>query len=186
MLGALAMGLVAVVGLRALAQETPEDGSGFVDIVENIHEEDIRYIVERELTVGCDLTGPRYCPDQDVTRAEMATFLTRALRLDTKVPYLGVYTDVAEGVWYTPLLKQYLHFRETNQPLTRSQNTCPQKRGNSIGRLRNSTNATHCPRQVSRLYQVRSVTRAFSIHEASAGSLGGGRQSPDQKPLSRW
>ncbi len=105
LLGALAMGLVAVVGLRALAQETPEDGSGFVDIVENIHEEDIRYIVERGLTVGCDLTGPRYCPDQDVTRAEMATFLTRALRLDTKVPYLGVYADVAEGAWYTPFVE---------------------------------------------------------------------------------
>lgn len=101
-LGALAVALVAVVGPRAFAQDAPsEDGSGFVDTEGNIHEEDIRYIVERGLTLGCDLDGPRYCPDQPVSRAEMATFLTRALRLDTTVPYLGVYADIGEGIWYT-------------------------------------------------------------------------------------
>ena len=71
----------------------------------NIHEEDIRYIVERGLTLGCDLDGLRYCPDQPVSRAEMATFLTRALRLDTTVPYLGVYADVGKGAWYTPYVE---------------------------------------------------------------------------------
>ena len=108
--GALAVALVAVIGPRATAQDVPADnGDGFVDIEGNIHEENIRYIVERGLTVGCDLTGPRYCPDHPVTRAEMATFLTRALRLDTKVPYLGVYADVEEGAWYTPLWKRWEH-----------------------------------------------------------------------------
>ena len=105
-LGALVVGLVAAVGLRAVAQESsPEDGGGFVDIGGNIHAEDIRYIVERGLTVGCDLEGPRYCPGDPVSRAEMATFLARALRLDTTVPHLGVYTDVAEGAWYTPYVE---------------------------------------------------------------------------------
>ena len=103
---ALAVGLVMVVGTAALAQEdSSEEGSGFVDTEGNVHEEDIRYIVDRGLTVGCDLTGPRYCPGLPVTRAEMATLLARALRLDTSVPYLGVYTDVAAGAWYTPYVE---------------------------------------------------------------------------------
>ena len=103
-LGALAVALLAV-GPRALAQEAPPDNDGgFVDIEGNIHEEDIRYIVERGLTVGCDLNGPRYCPADPVTRAEMATFLTRALDLDT-APYRGVYADVERGAWYTPFVE---------------------------------------------------------------------------------
>ena len=105
-LGALAVPLVAMVGPGALAQDaSPGNGSGFVDIGGNIHAEDIRYIVERGLTVGCDLEGPRYCPGDPVSRAEMATFLARALRLDTTVPYLGVYPDVADGAWYTPFVE---------------------------------------------------------------------------------
>ena len=100
--GVLAVVLVGTVDTPTVAQETPsEDGGGFVDIEGNPHEEDIRFIVKRGLTVGCDLDGPRYCPDSPVTRAQMAAFLVRALRLDTTVPYLGVYSDVEEGAWYT-------------------------------------------------------------------------------------
>ena len=98
--------LVAVASMPALAQGAPAgNGGGFVDIEGNPHEEDIRYIVERGVTVGCDLEGPRYCPEQHVTRAQIATFLARALRLDTTVPYLSVYSDVAEGAWYTPFVE---------------------------------------------------------------------------------
>lgn len=78
------------------------DEAGFVDIGGNPHEENIRFIVNRGLTVGCDLEGPRYCPDDPVTRAQMATFLSRALRLDTSAPHMGVFPDVADGTWYAP------------------------------------------------------------------------------------
>jgi len=98
--------LVAVAGQPVLAQEGPlEEGSGFVDIAGNPHEEDIRFIVNRGVTVGCDLEGPRYCPEDPVSRAEIAAFLARALRLDTTLPYLGAYSDVEEDAWYTPFVE---------------------------------------------------------------------------------
>ena len=101
-LGVLVVCLVAAVGPSTLAEDaTADNGGGFVDIEGNVHEENIKYIVNRGLTVGCDRNGPRYCPDRTVTRAEIATFLARALRLDTNLPFMGVYADVVEGAWYT-------------------------------------------------------------------------------------
>jgi spore germination protein YaaH len=54
---------------------TPNDH--FTDDEGNTHESGINRIAEAGITVGC---GPsRYCPDGIVTRAQMATFLKRAL-----------------------------------------------------------------------------------------------------------
>jgi hypothetical protein len=53
----------------------------FVDDNNSIFEEDIDAIAEAGITRGCDSSGTRYCPDQSVTRAEMAAFLRRALNL---------------------------------------------------------------------------------------------------------
>ncbi len=53
---------------------------GFVDIGGNTHADSIDALAGAGVTVGC-ATGPaRFCPDDSVTRAEMATFLTRAIR----------------------------------------------------------------------------------------------------------
>ena len=53
-------------------------------------------LADREITKGCD-TGPlRYCPNQDVTRAEMATFLTRAFALEAAGP--AGFTDTAGDI----------------------------------------------------------------------------------------
>ncbi len=105
-LGVLVVVLMTAVGSPTLAEDDPPDGgAGFVDIEGNSHEEDIRFIVDRGLTVGCDLNGPRYCPDDPVTRAQMAAFLVRALQLDTASPFRGVYSDVGEGVWYTRVVE---------------------------------------------------------------------------------
>ena len=42
----------------------------------------VEQLADREITAGCATTGPpRYCPDQSVTRAQMATFLVRAFQL---------------------------------------------------------------------------------------------------------
>jgi hypothetical protein len=45
------------------------------------HVEGIEGIVEAAITSGCDRGGSRYCPEWTVTRAQMATFLQRALEL---------------------------------------------------------------------------------------------------------
>ncbi|MBW3606061.1 MAG: S8 family serine peptidase [Actinobacteria bacterium] len=52
----------------------------FVDISASVHAENIEKIAAAGLTDGC--TPDRYCPDAPVTRAQMASFLDRALDLD--------------------------------------------------------------------------------------------------------
>lgn len=62
-----------------------EDGAGddlFNDDDSSIFEDDIDRLATAGVTLGCNPPGnTRYCPDDPVTRAEMATFLTRALGL---------------------------------------------------------------------------------------------------------
>jgi hypothetical protein len=45
------------------------------------HVNGIKAIVDAKITAGCNPDGTRYCPQRDVTRAQMATFLMRALEL---------------------------------------------------------------------------------------------------------
>lgn len=51
----------------------------FADDDSSVHEADIIAIYDLGITRGCDTS--RYCPDQNVTRAEMATMLVRAFGL---------------------------------------------------------------------------------------------------------
>lgn len=53
----------------------------FTDDNGNIHEANINFIADAGVTVGCNLAGTLYCPGDDVTRAEMASFLARAFNL---------------------------------------------------------------------------------------------------------
>ncbi|MDE0655715.1 MAG: hypothetical protein OXH58_03995, partial [Acidimicrobiaceae bacterium] len=57
------------------------DPAGFADTAGNFHEANIDALAAARITAGCQSDPPRYCPDQPVTRAEMATFLARALGL---------------------------------------------------------------------------------------------------------
>ena len=50
---------------------------------------------ELGVTLGCATEPARYCPEGDVTRAQMATFLVRAFKLDP-APSAG-FTDISEG-----------------------------------------------------------------------------------------
>jgi spore germination protein YaaH len=45
------------------------------------HENNINRLAEADITTGCG--GGRFCPDEPVTRAQMASFLARALKLPT-------------------------------------------------------------------------------------------------------
>ena len=57
--------------------------AGFTDTAGNTHEANIDALAAAGVTRGC-ATGPlRYCPERPVTRAQMATFLVRALTLDS-------------------------------------------------------------------------------------------------------
>jgi glucose/arabinose dehydrogenase len=63
--------------LTLIATYTP----GFVDIVGSPFEADINWLVAEGITTGCATNPPRYCPSNPVTRAQMASFLVRALDL---------------------------------------------------------------------------------------------------------
>jgi hypothetical protein len=87
---ALAGVLIAgALGVAAAAQVEP--GGSFIDDDGNVHEGYIEAIALEGITAGCD-TG-LYCPNDFVTRAQMATFLARALELD---PVAGTrFSDVS-------------------------------------------------------------------------------------------
>ena len=55
--------------------------AGFTDTAGNTHEANIDALAAAEVTAGCTTEPLRYCPGQSVTRAQMATFLARALGL---------------------------------------------------------------------------------------------------------
>ena len=55
----------------------------FVDVVGGVHAGAIEALAGAGVTLGCDVVGPRFCPDRPVSRAEMASLLVRALSLDT-------------------------------------------------------------------------------------------------------
>mgnify|MGYP001226915090 FL=1 len=54
----------------------------FADDEDSIFERDIEWLAARDITRGCNPPfEDRFCPDQPVTRGQMAAFLVRALRL---------------------------------------------------------------------------------------------------------
>ena len=57
----------------------------------------VERLAELEITVGCRTRPLRYCPDSPVSRAQMATFLVRAFKLETAVAPAG-FVDTARSV----------------------------------------------------------------------------------------
>ena len=73
-------GQMATFLTRALDLEKA-GAAGFADTAGHTHEANIDALAAAGITSGCDTDPLRYCPDQTVTREQMATFLTRALDL---------------------------------------------------------------------------------------------------------
>jgi flavodoxin len=67
----------------------------FRDDDTSIHEEDIERIYARDITRGCNPpTNDRYCPNDNITRGEMAAFIVRALKLTASTGSTP-FTDLA-------------------------------------------------------------------------------------------
>lgn len=79
----------------------------FADDEGNLHERNIESLVDRGITQGCDPDLKLYCPDQPLTRAEMARFLVLALD-ETEAGAAGPsrFSDVAEDAWYQPYVER--------------------------------------------------------------------------------
>ena len=66
--------------MRAFDLESA-DAAGFVDIAGSSHEANINALAAANITVGCSQDPLSYCPNRPVSRAQMATFIARALAL---------------------------------------------------------------------------------------------------------
>ncbi len=66
--------------VRALKLPTPQDPADFADVAaDNVHAADIAALYAAGITAGCSAEPElRFCPDQQTTRAEMASFVNRA------------------------------------------------------------------------------------------------------------
>ena len=53
--------------------------SGFEDTANNTHRANIEALAAAGITLGCATDPPSFCPRDPTTRAQMASFLTRAL-----------------------------------------------------------------------------------------------------------
>ena len=77
----------------------PENRREFSDVAGGVHRGDIFALAAAGITVGCNPEGTAYCPDDPVTRAQMAGFLTRALNLPVPAPEeRREFSDIAGGV----------------------------------------------------------------------------------------
>jgi hypothetical protein len=81
-------GEMATFLARAFPDLMPDDvENAFTDDNSSVHEADINLIAAANITKGCNPPGnTHYCPRNQVTRAEMATFLARALGLEAMTP----------------------------------------------------------------------------------------------------
>jgi len=80
--------------VRALS--LPAGSSVFTDTAGSVHEANIAALADAGITVGCNPpANDMFCPKKSVTRAQMATFLVRALSL---APASGSFADTAGSV----------------------------------------------------------------------------------------
>jgi len=123
--------------VRAKEGEPPADycatGSPFSDVSPDTWPcKYIKRLSELGITQGC---GPGiYCPDRDVTRAEMAAFLVRAVEGEPPADYCATgspFSDVSSDTWPCKYIKRLLELEITkgcgpgvycpNDPVTRDQ-----------------------------------------------------------------
>jgi hypothetical protein len=83
---AISRGEMAALLARAL--DLPAGEASFADVADSVFSADIAALAASGITKGC--TADRFCPDDPVTRGQMAAFLTRALGLD---PGPDAFTD---------------------------------------------------------------------------------------------
>lgn len=84
----------------------------FTDDDGHIFESVIQSIAAQGVTLGCNPpANTRFCPDATVTRAEMATFLTRALNLEPNKPPARCPILPQDDVWNTRIDHLPVHSR---------------------------------------------------------------------------
>jgi hypothetical protein len=76
---------------------TPVPSVSFGDVQGGPHAAAIRTLATRGVTAGCTRDGRRFCPEDTVTRAQLASFLVRAAGLDPMPDGPTRFRDVSGG-----------------------------------------------------------------------------------------
>ncbi len=105
--GHVTRGAMASFLVRALDLPPPVGEAGFDDVEDSVHRDDIEALAASDVTRGCNPPeNTAYCPFDRVTRAQMATFLARALphlepnqppeRIMQRISRFSTYHDCCE------------------------------------------------------------------------------------------
>ena len=78
----------------------PAPSAGFNDVSGGSHAANIDALAAAGITVGCSREPLRYCPTNSVSRAQMATFLARALGVIQR-PSSDWFTAIDGGWWHS-------------------------------------------------------------------------------------
>ncbi len=120
---------------RGVPNLAPAGQDFFTDDTGNTHEANINLMAENGITLGCDASGTLYCPDAEVRRDQMASFIGRALDLNPVVPpppTTGATTTTSSATTSAP----------TTAPTTTTSTTMPTTTSTS------ATTTTTMPAQV--------------------------------------
>jgi len=91
-------GQMATFLVRALKiEEAPS--AGFADTGGDTHEAAIDALAAAGITSGCSTDPLKYCPDRPVARAQMATFLHRAIRTSDRAILAVLYNTTGGNDW---------------------------------------------------------------------------------------
>ena len=90
-------------------------------------EEDIYKIYNAGITKGCSQTPLMYCPDNIVTRDQMAVFLGRGIHGSSfsPPPAIGIFNDVPATRWAANWIEQFYHDGITSGCSTSPLQYCP-------------------------------------------------------------
>ena len=79
---AVTRGQMATFIANALADLPDNPPDHFTDVQDSVHEANINKLAAAEISFGCDASGLMFCPADTINRAQMASFLGRALGLE--------------------------------------------------------------------------------------------------------
>jgi hypothetical protein len=107
----------------------PASGSLFADVPGSYWAGSwIEQLYADGLTAGCMTTPRRYCPEGNLTRAEMAVFLVRAAHGSTFTPppATGIFSDVPDRYWAAAWIEQLYQDGFTTGCATAPLRYCPE------------------------------------------------------------
>ena len=88
-------------------EEQPEEAVKFEDVAEDAwYRTHVEHIASLAITVGCNPDGTLYCPQDPVTRAQMAAFFVRALNAAPVEAPTGRFSDVPPDAWHAPYVER--------------------------------------------------------------------------------